>query len=44
MIVERNVAARMRDGVELFADVLRPADEKPGPPIIAWSPYGKHQN
>ncbi len=44
MIVERNVAVRMRDGVELFADVLRPADEKPAPPLVGWTPYGKHQN
>ncbi|MGD0956705.1 MAG: CocE/NonD family hydrolase [Candidatus Acidiferrales bacterium] len=44
MIIERNVAVRMRDGVEIYADVLRPADEKPAPPIVAWTPYGKHQN
>jgi uncharacterized protein len=42
MIIERNVAVRMRDGVEIYADVMRPADEKPAPPIIAWTPYGKH--
>jgi predicted acyl esterase len=44
MIIERNVAVRMRDGVEIYADVFRPADEKPAPPIVAWTPYGKHQN
>jgi len=44
MIIERNVAVRMRDGVEIYVDVLRPADEKPAPPIVAWTPYGKHQN
>ena len=32
MIVERNVPVRMRDGVEIYADVMRPADEKPAPP------------
>jgi predicted acyl esterase len=35
MIIERNVAVRMRDGVEIYADVLRPADEKPAAPIVA---------
>jgi len=44
MTIERNVAVRMRDGVEIFADVFRPIDEGPVPPIIAWTPYGKHQN
>ena len=42
MIIERDVAIRMRDGVTLYADVFRPADERPVPPIIAWTPYGKH--
>ena len=32
----------MRDGAKIYADVFRPADEKPVPPIIAWTPYGKH--
>lgn len=42
MIIERDVAIRMRDGITLYADVFRPADEHPVPPIIAWTPYGKH--
>ena len=43
MIIERDVVVTMRDGVKLYADVFRPADEtKPVPPIIAWTPYGKH--
>lgn len=44
MLIERNVAVPMRDGVEILTDVFRPADEQPAPPIIAFSPYGKHQN
>ena len=44
MIIERNVAVAMRDGVEILVDIFRPADERPAPPIIAWTPYGKHQN
>ncbi|OGA19427.1 MAG: hypothetical protein A3G25_02885 [Betaproteobacteria bacterium RIFCSPLOWO2_12_FULL_63_13] len=45
MIVERDVAVPMRDGVKLYIDVHRPAGKKSGrvPAIIAWSPYGKHR-
>jgi len=42
MLVERDVAVPVRDGVTVYADVYRPADERPAPPLIAWSPYGKH--
>ena len=42
MIIERNVVVKMRDGLRLYADVFRPADERPGPPIVVWTPYGKH--
>ena len=42
MIIERDVVIPMRDGVKLYADIFRPADERPVPPIIAWTPYGKH--
>ncbi len=42
MIIERNVAVPMRDGARLYADVFRPATERPGPPIVIWTPYGKH--
>src|SRR5262245_25343762 len=42
MIIERDVVITMRDGTKLYADVFRPADERPVPPIIAWTPYGKH--
>ncbi len=42
MIVERDVAVPVRGGITIFADVFRPADERPAPPLIAWSPYGKH--
>lgn len=44
MLIERNVPVAMRDGVEILVDVLRPHEERPAPPIIAWTPYGKHQN
>jgi len=42
MIIERDVAVPVRGGVTVYADVFRPADERPVPPLIAWSPYGKH--
>ena len=42
MIIERDVAVPVRGGVTIFADVFRPAGEQPVPPLIAWSPYGKH--
>lgn len=42
MIIERDVAVPVRGGITIFADVFRPADERPAPPLIAWSPYGKH--
>ncbi|MGZ3412137.1 MAG: CocE/NonD family hydrolase [Xanthobacteraceae bacterium] len=43
MIIERNAVITLRDGTKIYADVFRPADEtKTVPPIIAWTPYGKH--
>lgn len=42
MIIERDLAVRLRDGAEIYVDVFRPVDEKPAAPIIAWGPYGKH--
>jgi uncharacterized protein len=42
MIVERDVAVALRDGTRIYVDVLRPPDERPAPPLIGWSPYGKH--
>jgi predicted acyl esterase len=42
MIIERDLAVALRDGAKIYVNVYRPADEKPVPPIIAWSPYGKH--
>jgi putative CocE/NonD family hydrolase len=39
--LERNVPARMRDGVTLSADVYRPAAEGPFPVILMRLPYDK---
>lgn len=43
MIIERDIAIPLRDGVKVYADLFRPLDEKPAPPIIGWTPYGKHE-
>ncbi len=43
MIIERDVAVPMRDGVKLYVDVHRPESGGKVPAIIAWSPYGKHR-
>ena len=41
-IWERDVKIPMRDGVNLYADVFRPADDSQKvPAVIPWSPYGK---
>ncbi|MDR1322013.1 MAG: CocE/NonD family hydrolase [Gracilibacteraceae bacterium] len=43
MLVERDVQVMMRDGARINVDLFRPADENlKVPPLIAWSPYGKH--
>jgi predicted acyl esterase len=42
MIIEYDVAVKMRDGVKIYIDVYRPEVEGKYPPIICWGPYGKH--
>jgi len=42
MLIERDVAVTLRDGIKIYIDIFRPVDEQPAPPIIAWGPYGKH--
>ena len=39
--VERDVDARMRDGVVLRADVYRPDGDGPWPVLVERTPYGK---
>jgi predicted acyl esterase len=42
MVIERDVAVAMRDGVKIYIDLFRPENAKGDlPAIIAWSPYGK---
>ncbi|KAF4452213.1 putative acyl esterase [Fusarium austroafricanum] len=45
ILVEHDVAFKMRDGVTLYADVYRPPHtDEPAPAIICWSPFGKKFN
>ncbi len=39
--VAQGVKIRMRDGVELVADIIRPADGEPHPAILRRTPYGR---
>jgi uncharacterized protein len=43
IVLEKDVAVRLRDGVTIYVDVLRPAGAEKVPVIMAWSPYGKGQ-
>ncbi|MPS26648.1 MAG: CocE/NonD family hydrolase [Alcaligenaceae bacterium] len=39
--MDQDVAITLRDGVKIYADVLRPAGQDKLPAIIAWGPYTK---
>jgi predicted acyl esterase len=41
IVLERDVAITLRDGVTIYADIFRPADDGKHPAIMAMSPYGK---
>lgn len=45
LLIERNAAVKLRDGVTIYADVYRadgPVGQKNVPAIVGWGPYGKH--
>ena len=42
VVVEKNVEARMRDGVVLRADVYRPVGEGTRPALLQRTPYSKN--
>jgi uncharacterized protein len=42
LVVERDVAIRLRDGVTIYADVFRPEGRADLPVLLTWGPYGKH--
>jgi len=41
LVLDKNVPAAMRDGVVLYADVLRPAENGKFPVLVYRTPYGK---
>lgn len=45
LVIERNVAIPLRDGVRIYADLYRPEGARGAsdlPTLLSWSPYGKH--
>jgi len=42
VIIEKDVAITLRDGVTIYADIYRPENNDKAAPLIAWGPYGKH--
>ncbi len=43
LVIDRDVAVQMRDGVTIYVDLYRPEGvEEPLPAIMLWSAYGKH--
>jgi len=43
VVLDKDVAVQLRDGVTIYVDVFRPAGSEQVPVIVAWSPYGKGQ-
>lgn len=43
IVLDKDVAVQLRDGVTIRVDVFRPAGSERVPVIVAWSPYGKGQ-
>ncbi len=41
IVLEKDVAVTLRDGVTIYVDVLRPVGIDKVPVLVAWSPYGK---
>ena len=41
IVLDKDVAVTLRDGVTIYVDVFRPAGTGKVPAIVAWSPYGK---
>jgi len=43
LLIEHDVAIPLRDGVRIYGDIYRPvADSHDLPVLLAWGPYGKH--
>ncbi len=43
IVLDKDVAVTLRDGVTIYVDVFRPAGAETVPVIVAWSPYGKSE-
>jgi len=43
IVLEKDIAVTLRDGVTIYVDVFRPVGVTQVPVIMAWSPYGKSQ-
>jgi len=43
IVLEKDIAVTLRDGVTIYVDVFRPVGTEAVPVIVAWSPYGKGQ-
>lgn len=43
ILIEKNIMAPMRDGVQLATDVYRLADAPPAPVLVMRTPYGKER-
>jgi predicted acyl esterase len=43
IVLQKDIAVTLRDGVTIYVDVFRPASTAQVPVIVAWSPYGKGQ-
>ena len=41
IVLDKDVAVTLRDGVTIYVDVYRPAGAGKVPVLVAWSPYGK---
>jgi predicted acyl esterase len=43
IVLEKDIAVTLRDGMTIYVDVYRPVGAEEVPVIVAWSPYGKSQ-
>nr|WP_321407142.1 CocE/NonD family hydrolase [uncultured Carboxylicivirga sp.] len=41
IVFEKDVEVILRDGVKIYTDIFRPANNEKVPVIVVWSPYGK---
>jgi predicted acyl esterase len=44
MLIERDIAVTMRDGLRIYVDVCRPEGTRNVPVLVAYGPFGKHRS